>query len=351
MNRLSDSPHAEQKDIDNRPSTFVPVKHFPRTMGSTSTQLTKSQNSLVTLLRVEAGCTNNKGEVYDGSGVFIDFPRELGSKTRKNLDPLAVAKHFQSKVVGCFVQERRNYSYYHWTYETLPKFIYLSNNRKALGIDKLYFHFGHFGHPYQRQALRHLGFNYWQIIDAKQIKSLRAKEIVVIKLNETRLEPSFRLCQTIKSAFIETPTLKPRRKIYLTRDHVTTGRRVLNERQLRKLLMAYEFEIIRADNLSVMAQARLFNESSYIVSPHGAALANIVFCEPGARILELFNSKERAKNPLYSIYSTIATECYFERISIDPKDVDTNIADHRGDFYTDLEAIETALLKWGLAPR
>ena len=204
---------------------------------------------------------------------------------------------------------------------------------------------------HQRQALRHLGFNYFQIVDAKRIKSLQAKEIVVIKLNETRLEPSFRLCQTIKSAFIETPAIPPHRKIYLTRDHITTGRKVLNELQLRKLLTTYGFEIVRADNLSVMAQAKLFNESSYIVGPHGAALANIVFCEPGTRILELFNSKERAENPLYSIYSTIAEECCFERISIDPKDIQTNIADHRDNFYTDLETIETALLEWGLKPR
>ncbi|MEA5463124.1 glycosyltransferase family 61 protein [Leptothoe sp. PORK10 BA2] len=320
-------------------------------MSDTSCTLIQTNNSPVTLLRVKAGYTNDKGEVYDKNGVFIDFPRELGSKQRANLDPASVDKQFKTKVVGCFVQERRNYSYYHWTYETLPKLIYLSNNRKELGIDKLYFHFGRFGHPYQRQALRRLGFQYRNIVDAKRIRSLSAKEIVVIKLNETRLEPSFQLCQMIKSAFIQKTTIKPYRKIYLTRAHVSTGRKLLNEFELRRLLEAHGFEIIIADKLSVSAQANLFNESKYIVSPHGAALANIAFCEPGTRILELFNLVDRSKNPVYSIYSKVSEACGFDLIPVSPIPMaieESTKSNHRSNFYTDLDAIKTALVDWGL---
>ncbi len=318
---------------------------------ASDTSPSQTCHSPVTLLRVEAGCTNDKGEIYDQNGVFIDFPRELCSKQRAKIDPTAVAKKYRAKVVGCVVQERRNYSYYHWTYETLPKLIYLSNNKKELGIDKLYFHFGRFGHPYQRQALRKLGFQYWDILDAKRIKSLVAKEIVVIKLNETRLEPSFHLCQTIKSVFIQKKSVKPWRRIYLTRAHVKTGRKLLNEYELRSLLETYGFEIVVADKLNISAQANLFHQSQYIISPHGAALANLAFCEPGTRILELFNLVDRSQDPLYSIYANVAEACGFELIPINPAPMEieetTNI-NHRSDFYTDLDAIKTALTDWGL---
>ena len=43
---------------------------------------------LITLLQVESGYVNNKDEVYDESGIFIDFLTELGSKVRKNKVPV-----------------------------------------------------------------------------------------------------------------------------------------------------------------------------------------------------------------------------------------------------------------------
>ncbi|MEM7792973.1 MAG: glycosyltransferase family 61 protein [Cyanobacteria bacterium P01_C01_bin.118] len=314
-------------------------------MNGINSTLIKTQDSLITLLRVEDGFINDKGETYDREGTFIDFPRELSSKQRRPRDPAAVEKRLNHKRVACLVHERRNYSYYHWTYETLPKLIYLSNHRKELKIDKLYFHFGRLGHPYQRQALRSLGFQYWKIIDAKRIKSLKASEIVVIKLNETRLEPSVDLCKLIKSTFIKNPTANPTRRIYLTRDHVKTGRKIINENELRFLLDSYGFEIIVADNLSVAAQAKLFNQSNYIVSPHGAALANIAFCEPGAKILELFNQTDQTT--WSQIYSTIAQACGFELIPIAPQQTtEIGETDHRSDFYADLKAITAVMAAW-----
>ena len=307
----------------------------------------QSRDSLVTLLRVNSGFINDKGEIYDRDGKFIDFPRELGSKTRGDLDRAAVARHFTNKCVGCFVQERRNYSYYHWTYETLPKLIYLSNNRTTLKVDKLYFHYGFWGHAYQRQALRKLGFSYRQIVDAKRVKSLMAEKIVVIKLNETRLQPSAQLCKTIKSAFIQHPIQKPYRRVYLTREHVKTGRKLLNERELRELLTVYNFQIVKADRLSVTEQAKLFNEAQYIISPHGAALANIVFCEPRSQILELFNQTDMtAWSPLYS---TIAQACDLNLSTVAPKQTEKRSKNvHRANFYTDLDAIRAILSTWGL---
>ena len=316
-------------------------------MNSINSTLVRRQDSLVTLLRVEGGFTNDKGETYDRDGTFIDFPRELSSKQRLPRDPAAVEKCLNRKRVACVVHERRNYSYYHWTYETLPKLIYLSSHRKELKIDKLYFHFGRLGHPYQRQALNRLGFKYWQIIDAKRIRSLKAREIVVVKLNETRLEPSFELCQLIKSTFIKKNTVEPTRRIYLTRNHVKTGRKIINESELRLLLASYGFEIIVADNLSVAAQATLFNQSNYIISPHGAALANIAFCEPGTRILELFNQTDTST--WSQIYSTIAQACGFELIPLAPQQtIEIGETDHRSDFYADLRTITAALAAWGL---
>ena len=305
-------------------------------------------SSLITLLQVESGYVNHRGNVYDESGIFIDFPRELGSRrSKKNLDCSSVVRRFPNKTVACLVHQRRNYSYYHWTYETLPKLVYLSNHRKKIKVDKIYYHCGLWGTPYQRQAIKKLGFNFWQLLDARRIESLQAKEIIVVKLNEERLNPSLELCKTIKSVFIKRPTEEPFRRIYLTRNQVKTGRKVNNEIQLRELLRYYGFQVIVPDNLTVANQAKLFNESKYIVSPHGAALGNIVFCQSDAKIIELFNSMDKsAWNPNYS---NIAQTCNLELIPLAPKHIQQdNKNPHRSNFTADLDAIKSILKDWGL---
>ena len=39
--------------------------------------------------------------------------------------------------------------------------------------------------------------------------------------------------------------------------------------------------------LSPMQQARLFHSADVVIAPHGGALANLIFCRPGTRIIEL----------------------------------------------------------------
>jgi capsular polysaccharide biosynthesis protein len=41
--------------------------------------------------------------------------------------------------------------------------------------------------------------------------------------------------------------------------------------------------------MSVKNQALLFNSASHVVCPHGADLTNLVFCQSGTRVVELFN--------------------------------------------------------------
>jgi hypothetical protein len=76
------------------------------------------------------------------------------------------------------------------------------------------------------------------------------------------------------------------RRLYLSRARAAV-RRIANENEISEMLRHRNFEIIEAENLSWREQADLFACASVIVAPHGAALANIVFCQPGTRIVEI----------------------------------------------------------------
>ena len=51
------------------------------------------------------------------------------------------------------------------------------------------------------------------------------------------------------------------------------------------------FEVVDPGDFSVVDQIRIFAEADVIVAPHGASLANMPFCSPGASLLELFPSQ------------------------------------------------------------
>ncbi len=76
------------------------------------------------------------------------------------------------------------------------------------------------------------------------------------------------------------------RSLYLSRTRAAV-RRIANEKEILEILRQRNFEILESENLSFREQADLFASASVIVAPHGAALANIVFCQPGTRVVEI----------------------------------------------------------------
>jgi capsular polysaccharide biosynthesis protein len=61
---------------------------------------------------------------------------------------------------------------------------------------------------------------------------------------------------------------------------------VLNEKDFEQMLRDAGFVLTEVEGLSWPEQVALFREAEVIFAPHGAALANTVFCEPGTFIAE-----------------------------------------------------------------
>jgi capsular polysaccharide biosynthesis protein len=61
---------------------------------------------------------------------------------------------------------------------------------------------------------------------------------------------------------------------------------------VQNLLSRYGFETVDLERMSLRDQIVIFQSAEFVVSPHGAGLANILFCEPGTRVVELTPSGE-----------------------------------------------------------
>lgn len=74
-------------------------------------------------------------------------------------------------------------------------------------------------------------------------------------------------------------------RIYISR---SGRRRVTNESALITLLEKYNFTIIEDKPRSVAEQVAIYKNASFILGPHGASFTNIIWCEPGTHLFELF---------------------------------------------------------------
>ncbi|MGA2597455.1 MAG: glycosyltransferase family 61 protein, partial [Bryobacteraceae bacterium] len=65
------------------------------------------------------------------------------------------------------------------------------------------------------------------------------------------------------------------------------ARTIHNIEQLQAFLSIHDFETVYLEGMSMLDQILLFQSAEFIISPHGAGLANLLFCEPGAKVIEL----------------------------------------------------------------
>lgn len=78
----------------------------------------------------------------------------------------------------------------------------------------------------------------------------------------------------------------PRRRIMVDRSDAP-ARRVRNLPELSPLLAEFGIELVQLSGMSVAQQAALFRDADLVIANHGAALTNLIFCEPGTRVLQV----------------------------------------------------------------
>jgi capsular polysaccharide biosynthesis protein len=78
-------------------------------------------------------------------------------------------------------------------------------------------------------------------------------------------------------------------RLYISREDAR-DRPLQNEEELAARLAEFGFRTITSGRLSVDEQISAFAGAKIIVAPHGAGLANVVYCEPGTILYELHPS-------------------------------------------------------------
>jgi hypothetical protein len=84
---------------------------------------------------------------------------------------------------------------------------------------------------------------------------------------------------------------KSSKRIIVSRGSSTT-RRWLNENKCMELLDELGFKLIDPSKLSLSQQVEAFSNAEIILGPHGAGLTNIMFCNPGTKVIEIRSQEQ-----------------------------------------------------------
>ena len=190
-----------------------------------------------------------------------------------------------------------NNNYHHWLYDVLPR---LGLCSKAINLEKIdYFLFPDLIKKFQKETLDCLNIPNDKRLSSRKYRHIKNKELivtdhpVVVTGDDTRdmqNMPNW-IMLWLKNSFINNNILsnrKKKKKIYINRkDTKHSGERLIsNESEIEKYLLEKNFISVSLGEIKFIDQVDLFYNAECIAGLQGAGFANIVFCEPGTKIIE-----------------------------------------------------------------
>ncbi len=176
--------------------------------------------------------------------------------------------------------------YCHWLLDELPRL--LSLPRDARGSTLI----AHAELESSRTALALLGWT-GAMLEPKRRAHRQCEQLLVPLLPGWTGRATRRQLELVVEFAARLPAAAPRLKgerLFISRA-AARRRRLSNEPEVMAALAPMGFEAVRLEELSWAEQVACFRRAKVIVAPHGAGLANLVFCAPGTRVVEGFNRR------------------------------------------------------------
>ncbi|MGP7817093.1 glycosyltransferase family 61 protein [Niallia sp. 01092] len=277
--------------------------------------------------------------LWDVSFEYNKSPKKHRIFKEKELPPIS----FTSETLAVLTSQV-SFNYYHWMFDVLPRLRML--NDASLEIDKYVINRGIYFTPefckYQDESFDILGIPKEKIIECDHNTYIQAKKLIVTSLAGYTAHVPKEVCQYIRYEFLNKLNLsksKGNKRIFISREDAM-HRKLLNEDKVFRVLEKYGFELVKLTELSLADKIKLFTSAEVVVSSHGAALTNIVFCNSGTKIIELFTPTYLL--PCFYIISNYMNLDYYYLIG-EQVEADDNRSFHSDPIYINLDKLERTL--------
>lgn len=217
----------------------------------------------------------------------------------------AEPKRFRGKVFSMLAGGGAIHYYYHWMLDSIPKLHLLKKSGLFDEVD--YFLVPNYGAPYHKEFLNQFGITADKIINGNVNHHIQAEHLIVSSYVRWEDHHPKWACDFLRTTFVIPHPGKKDKLIYIGRGDASRNRKITNEAEVIALLSEFGFESFLLSKISLAQKAELFNSAKVVVSAHGAGLSNLVFCEAGTKVLEIFPD-----NYVRHAYYDISNKCGLE---------------------------------------
>ena len=194
-------------------------------------------------------------------------------------------------------------NYYHFLYDFLPR-IELLKRAKILNFEEIEF----FLIQYNKlrvfeSGLAALGIEDKKIKKIKKGDYLEFSRLIVPTVPTKSTHVPLWVTDFLRKTFLGPRKLSfVKKRIFVSRKNAKK-RKIKNEKELIPILKELNFDIVELEEMSIQEQANCFSKAEVVVASHGAALSNLVFCDPATPVLELLN-----ESYVHWLYGALASQ-------------------------------------------
>lgn len=225
--------------------------------------------------------------LWDISFEYNTTPKTHPINKQQKFPPIC----YTSETLGV-VTFQVSFNYYHWLFDVLHRLIMIRDS--SIPFDRIVLNRGiHYNKEYckyQDESLELLGVKKDTLIQCNAETHIQANKLIVSSLAGHTAHVPKNVCLSLRKEFLEKRNLPKQdgyQRIFISREDAS-HRRLLNEEEVFAALEKHGFKRIKLSSLSFIDKIHLFHCAEVIVSPHGAGLANLIFCNPDTTIIELF---------------------------------------------------------------
>jgi capsular polysaccharide biosynthesis protein len=263
-----------------------------------------------------------------------------------------IKKKINGRVLSLLTGGGGNSNYWHWLLDVLPRIFILSNYISVNKID--YFLFPDLKENFQKETLEILNISSKKCLSSRLYRHFSADEIIATDhpyniLNDPNKDslniPNWIILHLKKKFLLADKGKKKEfpKNFYIDRSDSKSEhskmRSISNENDVMENLKNKGFSILRLSEFHFTDQVKLFNQAEYVVGLHGAGFANLAFCKPGTKVLEL---RSDTAGDLFKNFA-VNNELNYDSIDVKPKSLIFN--NQLGDIEINIEILNKKIFK------
>ncbi len=196
-----------------------------------------------------------------------------------------------------------NKNYSHWLFDVLPRIALCEEIENISNIN--FYLLPALEEKFQKETLAELNLDKKKCLSSQKYRHILTSKLIITEhpycvTNNSEKDITkipYWISEWLRNRFINNHTKDNNfpSKIYIDRSDSPVNtkqmRKVTNEKELLELLKKEGFKVVTLAKMSFTDQVKTFHNAKIIIGLHGSGLANLVFCNSRAKIIEFKNNE------------------------------------------------------------